>query len=291
MRFNGRLDSLTIIAFVRDDRLRFREPDLSAAAIASAGVRDMRRCHKFTASRYGVDDYGSAEDPEKFEAIYAYSPYHNVRPGTEYPAVLVTTTDTDDRQADQRLRRPLGLPGGESRHTGPGALRREIYPTQALSFQRWTVHQRLARQLHPQLRFGFLHQEPRRVAQRVRAAVDDAEAVTAQILFGAVRPEAPVAGIQLTAQQEARPLHAGNGVAQLRRELSQPLHELLAARADGMLSRTAGVILCSTVTATSIARGLLVIVLPYTPCRYNVAARPCSASTDSGYCPAFSAFE
>ena len=74
-----------------------QRPDLFRAVIASAGVMDMLRFHEFTAGRYWVDDYGSAEDPEEFRALLAYSPYHNVRPGTEYPAVLVTTADTDDR--------------------------------------------------------------------------------------------------------------------------------------------------------------------------------------------------
>ena len=58
---------------------------------------DMLRFHEFTAGRFWVDDYGSSEDPDEFEALYAYSPYHNALPGTEYPAVLVTTADTDDR--------------------------------------------------------------------------------------------------------------------------------------------------------------------------------------------------
>ena len=74
-----------------------QRPDLFAAAIPAVGVMDMLRFHEFTAGRFWVDDYGSAEDPEEFRALYAYSPYHNVRKGTAYPAVLVTTADTDDR--------------------------------------------------------------------------------------------------------------------------------------------------------------------------------------------------
>ncbi len=74
-----------------------QRPDLFAAAIPAVGVMDMLRFQEFTAGRFWVDDYGSSEDPEEFEALYAYSPYHNVEPGTEYPAVLVTTADTDDR--------------------------------------------------------------------------------------------------------------------------------------------------------------------------------------------------
>ena len=74
-----------------------QRPDLFGAAIPAVGVMDMLRFHKFTAGRFWVDDYGSSDDPEEFKALYAYSPYHNIKPGTEYPAVLVTTADTDDR--------------------------------------------------------------------------------------------------------------------------------------------------------------------------------------------------
>jgi len=74
-----------------------QRPDLFGAAIPAVGVMDMLRFHHFTAGRFWVDDYGSADDPEEFKALYAYSPYHNIRSGTEYPAVLITTADTDDR--------------------------------------------------------------------------------------------------------------------------------------------------------------------------------------------------
>ncbi|MDX1572106.1 MAG: prolyl oligopeptidase family serine peptidase [Xanthomonadales bacterium] len=74
-----------------------QRPDLFGAAIPAVGVMDMLRFHQFTAGRFWVDDYGSAENPEEFKALYAYSPYHNVQEGAEYPAVMVTTADTDDR--------------------------------------------------------------------------------------------------------------------------------------------------------------------------------------------------
>ncbi|MEM1156143.1 MAG: prolyl oligopeptidase family serine peptidase, partial [Pseudomonadota bacterium] len=61
------------------------------------GVMDMLRFQKFTAGRFWVDDYGSSEDPEEFAVLYSYSPYHNIQAGMDYPAVLVTTADTDDR--------------------------------------------------------------------------------------------------------------------------------------------------------------------------------------------------
>lgn len=74
-----------------------QRPDLFGAAIPAVGVMDMLRFHKFTAGRFWVDDYGSSEDADEFSALYAYSPYHNIKPGADYPAVLVTTADTDDR--------------------------------------------------------------------------------------------------------------------------------------------------------------------------------------------------
>lgn len=74
-----------------------QRPDLFGACLPSVGVMDMLRFHKFTAGRYWVDDYGSSDHPEEFQALYAYSPYHNIKPGTCYPATMVLTADTDDR--------------------------------------------------------------------------------------------------------------------------------------------------------------------------------------------------
>lgn len=74
-----------------------QRPDLYGACLPSVGVMDMLRFHQFTAGRYWVDDFGSADDPAEFEAIRAYSPLHNIKPRTCYPPTLVTTADTDDR--------------------------------------------------------------------------------------------------------------------------------------------------------------------------------------------------
>ncbi len=73
-----------------------QRPDLFGAALPDVGVMDMLRFQRFTAGRYWVDDYGSSDVPGQFETLYAYSPYHNLRPA-EYPPTLVTTADTDDR--------------------------------------------------------------------------------------------------------------------------------------------------------------------------------------------------
>jgi len=74
-----------------------QRPELFGACIPAVGVMDMLRFHKFTAGRFWVDDYGSADNPEEFKALYAYSPYHNLKKGVKYPPTLVTTADTDDR--------------------------------------------------------------------------------------------------------------------------------------------------------------------------------------------------
>ncbi len=74
-----------------------KRPDLFGACLPAVGVMDMLRFHKFTAGRFWVDDYGSADDPKEFKVLRSYSPYHNLRPGTRYPATLITTADHDDR--------------------------------------------------------------------------------------------------------------------------------------------------------------------------------------------------
>lgn len=74
-----------------------QRPDLFGAALPAVGVMDMLRFQKFTAGRFWVDDYGSSDDPEQFQALVKYSPYHALKPGVKYPPTLVTTADTDDR--------------------------------------------------------------------------------------------------------------------------------------------------------------------------------------------------
>ena len=74
-----------------------QRPELYAAALPAVGVMDMLRFQKFTAGRYWVDEYGSSDDAEQFETLFKYSPYHNLKDGTEYPSTMVTTADTDDR--------------------------------------------------------------------------------------------------------------------------------------------------------------------------------------------------
>jgi len=74
-----------------------QHPELFGAAVAEVGVMDMLRFQRFTIGWGWTSDYGSADDPEQFRTLLAYSPLHNIRPGVAYPATLVTTGDHDDR--------------------------------------------------------------------------------------------------------------------------------------------------------------------------------------------------
>jgi prolyl oligopeptidase len=74
-----------------------QRPDLFGAALPAVGVMDMLRFHKFTIGWAWCSEYGSPDNPEEFAAIYAYSPLHNLKPGTSYPPTLITTADHDDR--------------------------------------------------------------------------------------------------------------------------------------------------------------------------------------------------
>ena len=74
-----------------------QRPELFGAAVPKVGVLDMLRFHKFTVGWAWTSDYGSPDNPEEFKVLRAYSPYHNVRKGIEYPPTLITTADHDDR--------------------------------------------------------------------------------------------------------------------------------------------------------------------------------------------------
>jgi prolyl oligopeptidase len=74
-----------------------QRPELFSAAIVGVPLLDMLRYQNFLMARYWVPEYGSAENPDHYEFLAAYSPYHNVRPGTAYPATLLTAGENDSR--------------------------------------------------------------------------------------------------------------------------------------------------------------------------------------------------
>lgn len=74
-----------------------QRPDLFGACLPVVGVLDMLRFHKFTIGWAWVSDYGSPDDEQEFKYLLGYSPYHNVKPGVEYPPTLISTGDHDDR--------------------------------------------------------------------------------------------------------------------------------------------------------------------------------------------------
>ncbi len=86
-----------------------QRPDLYQAVVCSYPLLDMVRYHKFLVARYWVTEYGSSDDAEQFKYIYQYSPYHHVKQGTKYPAVLLITGDSDTRVAPLHARKMTAL--------------------------------------------------------------------------------------------------------------------------------------------------------------------------------------
>jgi prolyl oligopeptidase len=86
-----------------------QRPGLFSAVVCSYPLLDMIRYHKFLVASYWVPEYGSSEDPAQFTYLYAYSPYHHVRPGISYPAVLFITGDSDTRVAPLHARKMTAL--------------------------------------------------------------------------------------------------------------------------------------------------------------------------------------
>jgi len=74
-----------------------QHPELFRAVVCGAPLLDMVRYHRFGSGKTWIQEYGSADNPEQFKAIHAYSPYHRVREGTAYPALLMLSPDSDDR--------------------------------------------------------------------------------------------------------------------------------------------------------------------------------------------------
>ena len=86
-----------------------QRPDLFKAVVCTYPLLDMLRYHMFLMGPYWVSEYGSADSVEQFEFIHEYSPYHNVKEGAKYPAVLFVTGDNDTRVAPLHARKMTAL--------------------------------------------------------------------------------------------------------------------------------------------------------------------------------------
>jgi prolyl oligopeptidase len=86
-----------------------QRPDLFRAVLCEAPLLDMVRYQKFSVAKYWVPEYGSADDSEQFKYIYKYSPYHNVKRGVKYPAVMFVTGDADTRVDPLHARKMAAL--------------------------------------------------------------------------------------------------------------------------------------------------------------------------------------
>jgi prolyl oligopeptidase len=131
-----------------------QHPEMFAAAIGRYPLIDMVRYERFSIARWWIPEYGSASDPDQFKGLYAYSPYHHVRKGTKYPAVLLITGDGDTRVDPSHARkmtamlqsanasgRPvLLLYDTKSGHSGTLSTKAEVEQTAAeLSFLEWQL--------------------------------------------------------------------------------------------------------------------------------------------------------
>jgi len=92
MAISGASNGGTLVAAVLNMR-----PDLFRAAAPTTGVMDMLRFHKFTVGWAWKSEFGDPDDPDDIEFLLGYSPYHNVLEGVEYPSVMISTADHDDR--------------------------------------------------------------------------------------------------------------------------------------------------------------------------------------------------
>ena len=105
-----------------------QRPDLFGAVVCTYPLLDMVRYHQFLVASFWIPEYGSSDDPKQFDYIHAYSPYHNVIAGGEYPATLYISGDGDTRVAPLHARKMAALMQAKNGSMNPILLR---YHTQA----------------------------------------------------------------------------------------------------------------------------------------------------------------
>jgi prolyl oligopeptidase len=93
-----------------------QRPDLWRAVVCQVPLLDMLRYQNFQIARLWIPEYGSAENPKQFDYLYAYSPYHHVKAGTEYPAILFMTADTDTRVDPMHAKKMAALMQAEAKN-------------------------------------------------------------------------------------------------------------------------------------------------------------------------------
>jgi prolyl oligopeptidase len=93
-----------------------QRPDLYRAVVCAVPLLDMLRYQNFQIAKLWIPEYGSAEDPKQFDWLYAYSPYHHIKPGTAYPAVLFMTADTDTRVDPMHAKKMAALMQAEAKN-------------------------------------------------------------------------------------------------------------------------------------------------------------------------------
>ena len=93
-----------------------QRPDLFRAVVCQVPLLDMLRYQNFQIAKLWIPEYGSADDPKQFDWLYAYSPYHHVKPGQEYPAILFMTGDTDTRVDPMHAKKMAALMQAEAKN-------------------------------------------------------------------------------------------------------------------------------------------------------------------------------
>jgi len=93
-----------------------QRPDLFRAVVCAVPLLDMLRYQNFQIAKLWIPEYGSADDPKQFDWLYAYSPYHHVKPGVEYPAILFMTGDTDTRVDPMHAKKMAALMQAEAKN-------------------------------------------------------------------------------------------------------------------------------------------------------------------------------
>jgi prolyl oligopeptidase len=103
-----------------------QRPELFRAVVCQVPLLDMVRYHRFGSGRTWIEEYGSAEDPAQFATLFAYSPYHHVKDGTAYPALLMMSADSDDRVDPMHARKfTAAIQAAQADPSRPALLRLE----------------------------------------------------------------------------------------------------------------------------------------------------------------------